>query len=303
MNMDYYNLIADLNLIQTVHFTPGRSGKTIDKVIIHHNAGDLTCETCWNVWQNRAASAHYQVESSGRISQHVWDENTAWHAGDWDANCSSIGIEHADHGDGFTDECIENGAHLTAAVCRYYDLGEPEWMTNVFPHFHFQATSCPAGLADEYNEVYMRKAKEWYRAMTQPKHEVKEVKNGVYRLMNPSTGFHIFTASHDEAQALSDNGWTDEGTGWTADEGQRVFRVYNPNNGDHLLTKSVDEAIDLLVAGWSFEGVAFNSGQGQAIARLYNPNSGEHFYTACADEAEKLIEAGWKSEGEAFKAE
>jgi hypothetical protein len=34
-------------------------------------------EDVWNWWQTRKASAHYQVESSGRIGQLVWDRDTA----------------------------------------------------------------------------------------------------------------------------------------------------------------------------------------------------------------------------------
>ena len=89
-------LEADINLILDKHFTGGRDGRKIDKVVLHHNGGNLTGQGCYNVWQTRQASAHYQVDSNGVISQHVWDSDTAWHAGNWEANTTSIGIEHAD---------------------------------------------------------------------------------------------------------------------------------------------------------------------------------------------------------------
>src|SRR5699024_5990106 len=38
------------------HFTPGRGGKKIDKVVIHHNAGVLSIDQIWQVWQDRQAS-------------------------------------------------------------------------------------------------------------------------------------------------------------------------------------------------------------------------------------------------------
>ncbi len=93
---NWNTLEADIDLIMNKHYTARRSGRKIDKIIIHHNAGNLTISGIWDVWQTRPASAHYQVDSNGRIGQLVWDRNTAWHAGNWEANTTSIGIEHAD---------------------------------------------------------------------------------------------------------------------------------------------------------------------------------------------------------------
>lgn len=164
---NWENVEADENLILTKHFTPGRAG-TINKIVLHHNAGNLTIRGCYNVWQDREASAHYQVQSDGRIGQLVWDKDTAWHAGDFNANATSIGIEHADCQTRpwkISDACLENGAHLVAALCKYYKLGRPTWMKNVFPHNHFSATECPASIAGSQNAAYMKRAQQWYDAM------------------------------------------------------------------------------------------------------------------------------------------
>lgn len=165
---NWENIEADENLILNKHFTPGRAG-TINKIVLHHNAGNLTIRGCYNVWQDREASAHYQVQSDGRIGQLVWDKDTAWHAGDFNANATSIGIEHADCQARpwmISAACLENGAHLVAALCKYYKLGRPTWMKNVFPHSHFSATECPASIAGSQNAAYMKRAQEWYDAMT-----------------------------------------------------------------------------------------------------------------------------------------
>lgn len=174
--MDFENLQADVNMILPTNFSSGREGRTIDKVILHHNAGNLSISDCYNVWCNREASAHYQVESSGRIGQLVNDWDTAWHAGNWGANTTSIGIEHADCSSDpwlISDDCLESGAHLTAAICKYYDLGRPTWGVNVFGHSDFSSTACPASLAvgGSQHDQYMQRAEEWYDAMcdgTQP---------------------------------------------------------------------------------------------------------------------------------------
>ena len=107
---NWETLEADVNKILTKHFTKGRSGASINKIVVHYNAGNLTTEGCYSVWQSRAASAHYQVEDDGRIGQLVWDSDTAWHASNWQANISSIGIEHANKSDGtITEKCLDNG--------------------------------------------------------------------------------------------------------------------------------------------------------------------------------------------------
>lgn len=165
--MDWENLQPDVYKLLSTHYTAGRSGAKINKIVVHYNAGDLTVEGCYSVWQTRPASAHYQVESGGRIGQLVNDWDTAWHAGDWNANITSIGIEHANKAGGYiTDACLDAGAHLVAALCKYYGLGRPEWLKNVFPHKYFQATACPGQIYGAQKDAYIQRAQEWYDAMT-----------------------------------------------------------------------------------------------------------------------------------------
>lgn len=164
--MNYETLDADVNCILDKHFTPGRSGKKVKMLVVHYNAGDLTVEQCYNVWQTREASAQYQVESNGRTGQLVWDSDTAWHASNWDANCTSIGIEHANKADGtITEACLDAGAHLVAALCKHFGLGRPQWLVNVFPHKYFAATSCPGQIYGSQKDAYIQRAQKWYDSM------------------------------------------------------------------------------------------------------------------------------------------
>ena len=166
--MDFKGLHADIDKWLSKHYTPGRCGRKIQYIGIHHNAGNLSVQGCWNVWQSRQASAHYQVQSDGVIGQLVHDCDTAWALGDFDANCRSINIEHADISSSpwrISDKCLESGAHLVAALCLAYGLGRPVWGKNVFPHSHFSSTACPASLQSSQKDAYMRRAQEWYDAM------------------------------------------------------------------------------------------------------------------------------------------
>lgn len=163
---NWNTLDADVVRLLNKHYSKGRGGRKIEFVVVHYNAGNLTVDGCWSVWQTREASAHYQVEDDGTIGQLVYDSNTAWHASSWDANCKSIGIEHANMSDGtITEATLDNGAHLVAAVCRYYGLGRPEWLRNVFPHRHFAATSCPGQIYGSQKDAYIARAQYWYDKM------------------------------------------------------------------------------------------------------------------------------------------
>ena len=66
------------------------------------------------------ASAHYVVQSStGNVTQMVDEEDVAWHAGNWDYNERSIGIEHEGYVDDcsyYTDALYEGSAQLTADI-------------------------------------------------------------------------------------------------------------------------------------------------------------------------------------------
>lgn len=160
-------------LVGAHRYTKGRSRK-IDRVVIHHNAAvNWSTERVRDLWNNeRQASANYQVEANGIIGQIVNDSDTAWHATNADINARSIGIEHANISGPnrwqISDETVEEGAHLTAAICRFYKLGRPQWGVNVFGHSQFASTSCPHQLAPggEDHATYMKRAQYWYDQMT-----------------------------------------------------------------------------------------------------------------------------------------
>ena len=73
----------------------------------------------------------------------------------------------------------------------------------------------------------------------------------MYRLYNPYTGEHFYTASFDEMMANVQLGWLYEGSGWTAPSFSNtpVYRVYNPYAGDHHYTTSEVERDHLVSLG------------------------------------------------------
>lgn len=171
--MDWKNVEPDVYRLINKHYTPGRGGQQIKYIVRHHNAGILTIDGCWQVWQDRPASAHYQVENSGRIGQLVNDSDTAWHAANQLRNQQSIGIEHANCGGAnqdwpISDTVIKQGARLAAALCRYYNLGRPEYGKNIRDHKETGQTSCPYHLAagGKYHQAWMDEAQRFYDELT-----------------------------------------------------------------------------------------------------------------------------------------
>lgn len=165
--MDFENLKTDVDCILDRHFSEGRSGKPVSFIGIHYNAGNLTVEGCHDVWMNREASAHIQVESSGRSGQLVWDADTAWALGNFDKNQRSINLEHANMADGtITEQALDVGAHIVAAYCRHFGLGRPEWGVNVIPHKAISPTSCPGEIYGSQKNAYIQRAQYWYDVMT-----------------------------------------------------------------------------------------------------------------------------------------
>ena len=124
----------------------------------------------------------------------------------------------------------------------------------------------------------------------------------MFRLYNPYSGEHFYTASAYERDVLVGLGWQDEGVGWVAPvEGAPVYRLYNPYAGDHHYTVSAFERDHLVQLGWTDEGVGWHSAgeDGVPVYRQYNPyaSAGTHNYTTSEYEAMALVELGWLYEG------
>ena len=122
----------------------------------------------------------------------------------------------------------------------------------------------------------------------------------MYRLYNPNSGEHFYTAKSPERDNLISVGWSYEGVGWTAPStGDPVYRLYNPNAGDHHYTTSASERDALVSVGWNYEGIGWYSGGSKPLWRQYNPNAvaGAHNYTTSKDENDYLVSVGWRPEG------
>lgn len=130
----------------------------------------------------------------------------------------------------------------------------------------------------------------------------------MYRLYNPYSGEHFYTADAEERDDVVDAGWNYEGIGWVAPEnGADVYRLYNKFAGEHHYTTDAAERDALIKAGWTDEGVGWKSDANETIPvlRQYNPNefSNNHNFTTSTDEHNLLTgRFKWKDEGIAWYA-
>lgn len=130
----------------------------------------------------------------------------------------------------------------------------------------------------------------------------------MYRLYNPNSGEHFYTANLDERETVWAAGWIYEGIGWVApvSSAYPVYRLYNPNAGDHHYTLSESERDWLRSLGWRYEGVGWYSSSRADVPvyREYNPNakSGAHNFTTDKSENDMLVKLGWHDEGTAWYA-
>lgn len=127
----------------------------------------------------------------------------------------------------------------------------------------------------------------------------------MYRMYNPFSGEHFYTAGLTERSSLIREGWVYENIAWYAPtSGAPVYRLYNEFAGDHHYTASAYERDYLVSVGWKDEGVGWNTedSNGQPLYRLYNPNAvaGAHHYTTDMNEYNTLSGIGWVPEGEGW---
>ncbi|MEV0177140.1 N-acetylmuramoyl-L-alanine amidase [Streptomyces sp. NPDC050803] len=114
----------------------------VDLVIIH--VTQTTFTTALDIFRNpkKRVSAHYVVRSAdGHVAQCVREADVAWHAGNWDYNTRSVGIEHegwVDRPAHFTDALYKRSAALTAAICTRH--GIPRDRTHIIGHHEVPGT-------------------------------------------------------------------------------------------------------------------------------------------------------------------
>ena len=179
-------------LVDYVKISPNSSNPRKDKIkkiTIHHMAGNLTVESCGNVFQNknRQASSNYGVDSNGRVGLYVEEENRAWTSSSRVNDNQAVTIEVANDGKGpewhVSDKALQKTIELCADICRRNGIERLNFTGdssgNLTMHKMFTATTCP-GPYLESKLPYI--ANEVNKRLGQAVEEGKEDKQVLYRV-------------------------------------------------------------------------------------------------------------------------
>ena len=143
-------------LTEYVFLTPNadfpREGQ-VQKITIHHMAGDLALEALGDSFarRDRKASANYAIDSSGKVALYVEEANRAWTSSSKENDSQAVTIEVANDEVGgqwhVGDESYEKLIELCTDICRRNGIEELRYTGdesgNLTLHKMFADTECP----------------------------------------------------------------------------------------------------------------------------------------------------------------
>ena len=143
-------------LVDYTRLSPNRShprNHTIDKITIHHMAGNLSVETCGSVFANssREASANYGIGSDGRVGLYVDEGDRAWASASPSNDNRAVNIEVANCATG-GDWPVSSAAYnklidLCVDICQRNGIKTLNYTGgadgNLTEHRMFVPTVCP----------------------------------------------------------------------------------------------------------------------------------------------------------------
>ena len=143
-------------LVDYTRLSPNRShprNHTIDKITIHHMAGNLSVEGCGSVFANasREASANYGIGSDGRVGLYVDEGDRSWASASPSNDNRAVNIEVANSSTGgdwpVSDAAYSKLIDLCVDICQRNGIKALNYTGdakgNLTEHRMFMATTCP----------------------------------------------------------------------------------------------------------------------------------------------------------------
>lgn len=147
---------SNSSLISYTKLSPNHSGQRtqpITKITVHHMAGNLSVETCGNLFANpnRKASSNYGIGSDGRIALYVEEKNRAWtSSSSWnDQRAITIEVANNTLAPNWTisDMAYKSLINLIVDICKRNNIKELEFTGDKNGsytwHCFYAATACP----------------------------------------------------------------------------------------------------------------------------------------------------------------
>ena len=149
-------MMSNSPLVNYTKISPNSSNPkkdSIKKITIHHMAGNLTVETCGNVFApaSRQASSNYGIGTDGRIGMYVEEKNRAWTSSSAANDHQAITIEVANDQIGgdwhVSDKALSKLIELCVDICKRNGIKKLNYTGdatgNLTRHNMFAPTSCP----------------------------------------------------------------------------------------------------------------------------------------------------------------
>lgn len=148
--------MSNSSLVNYTKLSPNynsRNGHKISKITIHHMAGNLSVESCGNIFasSNREASANYGVDSNGRVGLYVDESNRSWASSSRanDEVAVTIEVANDEYGGNWhvSDKALAKVIELCVDICKRNGIKQLNFTGdsngNLTMHRYFAATACP----------------------------------------------------------------------------------------------------------------------------------------------------------------
>jgi len=148
--------MSNSSLANYTQFSPNCSkprNHSIDKITIHHMAGNLTVEQCGGVFapSSRKASANYGIGTDGRVGLYVDEANRSWCSSNSANDNRAVTIEVANDEAGgdwhVSDTALAKLIDLCVDICQRNGIVRINYTGdksgNLTMHKWFAATACP----------------------------------------------------------------------------------------------------------------------------------------------------------------
>lgn len=317
--------MARSSLTDYVAISPNRyigRAYPVEKITIHHMAGNLTVEQCGAIFARPSAqaSSNYGVGTDARVGCYVDEADAAWTSADYENDNRAVTIEVANDNLSTwssSSKAYNKTVELVVDICRRNGIKELVYTGdasgNLTEHRMFAATACPGPWWHDRMERFAADVNAKLNGTTDKEDgDLKPVYNPTatydvfYKDCSKSklkAARHRFARTESAKKDLVKRGYRNEGHAFDVGGGTLpVYKMYNPSSGDMILTIHYKDAVALQGDGWQYKGVPFfaNKKTGAAMYRLYNPSFGQHFYTTDKDYAMRLKKGGWAYEGAVF---
>ena len=148
--------MSNSGLVNYTRISPNKTSprrNKIDRITIHHMAGNLTVETCGNVFapSSRQASSNYGIGSDGRVGMYVEEKDRSWCSSSSANDHRAVTIEVADNkignGWGCSSAAMAKLILLCADICCRNGISKLSYTGNtngnLTLHKWFASTDCP----------------------------------------------------------------------------------------------------------------------------------------------------------------